>query len=196
MHRKDLLLVIYRWWHEGWCNGWWEQMKRGLGFISSIYINRKKSYMQSTCCTFPLMQEAVTCYSGQAPTSPLFISNGGLEIHQNIIQIQKRFRRRRRHLSQWWIGLKRMMSTGHTPADTPLTDGMYSWSDYDPESESAFALYANHFLSQQRGAVGSCHLDDSSNKLSLPSFWCAALCRRPVRDNFFSDLAFRNFCPG
>lgn len=38
------------------------------------------------------------------------------------------------------------------------------------------------------GAVSRCYLDDSSNKLSFPFFWCAVFCRLSVRALFRSHF--------
>ena len=47
-------------------------------------------------------------------------------------------------------------------------------------------------FSKKLGGLASCYLDDSSNKLSFPFFWCAVFCRLSVREPF-SDLAFKKF---
>lgn len=136
-----------------------------INIINFCWKKKKKVWMHALAALFLWCKRLspVTPARNVSPQPIYFKCRTGKFI--KILHKSKKFRGLCCHLSQRWISLKQMMSTSFSARVTQLTDKMYSWNNYD--SESVFALYSIHFPSQKVGAVASCYLDDSSNKLSF-----------------------------
>lgn len=101
-----------------------------------------------------------------------FISIPGLEIHQNITQIQKVYGALLSPVIK--MNVPQTDDVYHYSAwVTQHTDKMHSSDDYDRSLKVCTLCMQTTFF-QKLGT--SCYLNDSSNKLLFPFFWCAVFC--------------------